>query len=65
MKSALLIASLKHGLTIVGLWHIMFVSVVALDNIEHIRELPSRLITKGQQIVASPIVAWSKGTGMI
>lgn len=65
MKSARLIASGKQGLTSVLSWHIMFVSVVAVGKIEQINESPSRFTTRGQQIVASPIVAASKGTGMI
>ena len=65
VKSARLIASGKQGLTVFLLWHIIFRSVVALGNIEQISEFPSRFITKGQHIVASPIVAASKGTGMI
>lgn len=47
------------------LLHIIPRSVVAFGNIEQINESPSRFITKGQQMVASPIVALSKGTGMI
>jgi hypothetical protein len=43
----------------------MFRSVVAAGNMEQINESPSRLITNGQQMVASPIVAASKGTGMM
>jgi hypothetical protein len=65
VKSARLIASGKHLLTNLLLEHIIPRSVVAVGNIEQIRESPSRLITNGQQMVASPIVAASKGTGMI
>jgi hypothetical protein len=43
----------------------MFRSVVAVGSIEQTNESPSRLITIGQQIVASPIVAASRGTGMM
>jgi hypothetical protein len=65
VKSARLIASGKAGLTSLLLWHAMSRSVVAVGNIEHINEFPSRFITNGQQMVASPIVAASKGTGMM
>ena len=64
-KSARLIASGKAGLCSLLLWHIIPLSVVAFGNIEQISESPSRFITNGQQMVASPIVAVSKGTGMI
>ena len=40
-------------------------SVVGVGRIEQISEFPSRLTTKGQQIVASRMVAASKGTGTI
>lgn len=65
VKSARLIASGKEGLTNLSLEHIIPRSVVAVGNIEQINESPSRFITNGQQMVASPIVAASKGTGMI
>ena len=39
--------------------------MVAFGRIEQIKESPFRFITNGQQIVASPIVAASRGTGMI
>jgi hypothetical protein len=65
VKLARLIASGKEGLINLLLEHIIPRSVVAVGNIEHINESPSRFITNGQQIVASPIVAMSKGTGMI
>lgn len=65
MKSAHFIASGKAGLTNLLLLHIMPRSMVALGNIEQIIESPSRFITKGQQMVASPIVAASRGTGMM
>lgn len=65
MKSARLIASGKAGLTSLLLLHIVFRSVVAVGNIEQINESPSRFITNGQQMVASPIVAASRGTGMM
>ena len=47
------------------LQHIISRSVVAFGIIEQINESPLRFITNGQQIVASPIVAASNGTGMI
>jgi hypothetical protein len=65
VKSARLIASGKARLIKLSLWHIMSRSVVAAGKIEQINESPSRFITNGQQIVASPIVAASKGTGMM
>lgn len=65
VKSARLIASGKQGLGNLLLQHIISRSVVAFDSIEQIKESPSRLITKGQQMVASPIVAASRGTGMM
>jgi hypothetical protein len=65
VKSARFIASGKAGLINFSLWHIMSRSVVAVGNIEQIIESPSRFITNGQQMVASPIVAASKGTGMM
>lgn len=65
VKSARLIASGKAVLTNLSLWHIMSRSVVAVGNIEQINESPSRFITNGQQMVASPMVAASKGTGMM
>jgi hypothetical protein len=65
VKSARLIASGKEGLTKLLLEHIIPRSVVAVGNIEQISEPLSRFITNGQQMVASPIVAASKGTGMI
>lgn len=65
VKSARLIASGKQGLCNLLLLHIMSRSVVAVGNIEQTRKSSSRLITIGQHIVASPIVAASKGTGMM
>jgi hypothetical protein len=65
VNSARLIASGNKGLTNLSLWHIIPRSVVAVGNIEQISESPSLFITNGQQMVASPIVAASKGTGMI
>ena len=65
VKSAHLIASGKQGLTKLLLEHIIPRSVVAFGRIEQISESPSRFITNGQQIVASPIVAASIGTGII
>lgn len=65
VKSARLIASGKQGLIILLLWHIFPRSVVAVGNMEQISSSPSRFITSGQQSVASPIVAASKGTGMM
>ncbi len=58
-------ASGKQGLCSLLLWHILPRSVVAFGRIEQINESPFRFITNGQQIVASPIVAASRGTGMI
>lgn len=43
----------------------MLRSVVAVGNIEQISKSPSRFTTNGQHMVASPIVAASKGTGMV
>lgn len=65
VKSARLIASGKASLIKLSVEHIISRSVVAVGRIEQISEPPSRLITIGQQIVASPIVAASKGTGMM
>lgn len=65
VKSARLIASGKQGLTSLLLWHIISRSVVAVGSIEQTSESPTRFITNGQHIVASPIVAASKGTGII
>lgn len=65
VRPARLIASGKDGLTSLLLEHIIPRSVVAVGSIEHMSESPSRFMTKGQQMVASPIVAASKGTGMI
>jgi hypothetical protein len=64
-NSARLIASGKEGLTNLLLEHIIPRSVVAVGNIEQISESPSRFTTNGQHMVASPIVAASKGTGMM
>jgi hypothetical protein len=65
VKSARAIASGKQGLTSLSLEHIMLRSVVAFGRIEQIKESPSRLMTIGQQMVASPIVAASRGTGIM
>jgi len=65
VKSARLTASGKQGLTNLLLWHIIPRSVVAVGNIEQMIESPSRLNTNGQQMVAFPIVAASRGTGMM
>jgi hypothetical protein len=65
VKLARLIASGKAGLTNLLLEHIISRSVVAVGSIEQTSESPSRTITNGQQIVASPIVAASNGTGII
>lgn len=65
VKLARLMASGKAGLSILLPWQNMFPSVVAVGSIEKINESSSRFITRGQQIVASPIVAASNGTGMI
>lgn len=63
VKLALLIASGKASdLSVVELQH-MFTSVVAVGRIEQMSELPSALMTSGQQMVASPMVAASSGTG--
>lgn len=62
---ALFIASGKAGLCNLLLLHIIPRSVVAVGSIEQTRESSSRFITNGQQIVASPIVATSNGTGII
>lgn len=64
MKSARLMASENAWLSMVLSQHIFPLSVVAADRIEHTRNSPTRFITRGQQIVASPIVAASRGTGM-
>lgn len=64
-KSARLMASGKQGLFNLFEEHIMPVSVVAADKIEKMMESPSFFITRGQQMVASPIVAVSRGTGTI
>lgn len=45
--------------------HIFWLSFVGLGRIEQMIDVPSRLMTTGQQIVASPMVAASKGTGMM
>jgi hypothetical protein len=63
LKSALRIASGKQGLINLLLQHIISLSVVALGKMEQINAFPSRLITNGQQMVASPMVAASSGTG--
>lgn len=65
VNSALCMASRKDGLSNLSVEHIMSTSVVAFGKMEHINDPSSRLITSGQQIVASPMVAASKGTGMI
>jgi hypothetical protein len=65
LKSALRIASGKQGLINLLLQHIISLSVVALGKMEQINAFPSRLITNGQQMVASPMVAASSGTGTI
>lgn len=65
VKSARFIASGKAGLFNVLPEHILSWSVVAVGSIEQTSESPSRFITNGQQIVASPIVAASSGTGII
>ena len=64
-KSALEIASLNAGLERLELLQNIPVSVVALGRIEKTMESPSRLKTTGQQMVASPMVAASSGTGMM
>jgi hypothetical protein len=63
VKLARLVASRKEGLSTLLLLHHTFGSTVAVGNIEQINESPLPLMTNGQQMVASPIVAASKGTG--
>lgn len=63
VKSARWIASGKEALLKLLPEQLFSRSVVAVDRIEQISESPSRFITNGQQMVASPIVAASKGTG--
>ena len=63
VKSARLTASGREELCIVLAWQYMSLSVVGVGSIEQISESLSRFTTNGQQIVASPIVAASKGTG--
>jgi len=65
VKSARLTASGREGVFNVLSWQYMLPSVVGVGNIEQISESQSRFTTTGQQIVASPIVAASKGTGMM
>jgi hypothetical protein len=65
VKLARWMASGKAGLSNLFPEQCMFRSVVAVGSIEQTNESPSRLITIGQQIVASPIVAASRGTGMM
>lgn len=65
VKSARAMASLNAGLSKRFVLHIISVSVVALERMEKIIESPSRLKTSGQQMVAFPIVAASKGTGIM
>lgn len=65
LKSARLMASGKAGLFNLLLEHIILRSVVAVGKIEQINESPAPLMTNGQQMVASPIVAASNGTGMM
>lgn len=65
LKLARLIASWKQSLSKLLPWQLFITSVVAVGKTEQIRESASRLITSGQHMVASPIVAASKGTGTI
>lgn len=65
VKSARWIASAKESLSNFSPKQLISRSVAAVDRIEHIRESSSRFITSGQQIVACPIVAVSRGTGTI
>jgi hypothetical protein len=65
VKSARLTASGREGVCNVLAWQYMSLSVVGVGSIEQISKFPSRFTTNGQQIVASPIVAASKGTGTI
>jgi len=54
---------LKDVLSKEGPMHILSRSVVGVGSIEKVSESPSRLNTTGEQIVASPIDAASRGTG--
>ena len=65
VNSARLIASGKEALSRLFPEHIFSLSVVGVGRIEHIKESSSRLMTKGEQIVAFPIDAASRGTGTI
>jgi len=65
VKFARIKASGKEGLRSVLPEHINALSVVAFGRIEQTKVSPSRLMTNGQQSVASPIVAESSGTGII
>lgn len=64
LKSARRIALGKALLLKCSPLHICPSDVVAVGSTEHIRESPSLFITRGQQIVALPIVALSSGTGI-
>jgi hypothetical protein len=63
VKSALEIASEKQAVSVRRPSHVFVESTVARGSIEHTSESPSRFTTKGQQRIASPIVALSRGTG--
>ena len=65
IKSALEIAVARAGVGRVPPVHIFSSSTAAVGNIEQIILLPCRLKTNGQQIVAPPMVAASKGTGIV
>lgn len=65
LKSARSIASGNEALSNILPEQLFSWSVVAVDKIEQIRESPARFMTSGQHMVASPIVAASKGTGTI
>lgn len=66
MKSARAMASLNEELLHWLLVQLIGWSVAAVGKMEQIKEAPEpRLITSGQHKVASPIVAASKGTGIM
>lgn len=58
-------ASLNDGLDKLEALQYIPESVVALGRIENTMASPSRLKTTGQQMVASPMVAASSGTGIM
>lgn len=65
VHSARRIASSKDVLRSVAPVQLFARSVVGVGSMEQRSMLPSRLMTTGEQIVASPIDAWSRGTGTI